>query len=552
MYTLNGQNEVYVGESLNAAARLKQHIAAGRSHLRVVRVLIDSTFNKSVCLDLESFLIRMFAGDGKFAVTNLNEGITNADYYNRHLYQETFDEIFNRLKDSGLFTRTIPQIENSDLFKLSPFKALTSDQAGAVNDILEGLFKDMETETSSVIAIKGEPGTGKTIVAIYLMKLLRDIQLRRDRGVIDSDSIFAEYFIEGYAELLAGLRLGLVVPQQSLRQSIRKVFSKTPGLDATMVLSPFEAALSTEQFDLLIVDETHRLSQRANQSSGVRNKQFQQINEKLFGEDNYDLTQLDWLQAVSRHLILLIDSEQTVRPSDLPTEQLGRVLDTARTEGRIYQLLSQMRVNAGDDYVAYIRRIFDTETAALPRLKNYEFILFDDFKRMKDHIERKNKQFGLSRLVAGYAWPWSSKKNRELFDIEIEGSRLRWNSTDKDWINSPNSKNEVGSIHTVQGYDLNYAGVIIGPELKFDKNLQRIVFDRSNYFDKKGKENNPRLGINYTDADLLQYVKNIYAVLMTRGMRGTFVYVCDPELRSFLQSRIPTTIQVDQDRSLRM
>lgn len=104
----------------------------------------------------------------------------------------------------------------------------------------------------------------------------------------------------------------------------------------------------------------------------------------------------------------------------------------------------------------------------------------------------------------------------------------------------------MGSIHTVQGYDLNYAGVIIGPDLRFDTDQQRIVFDRANYFDKKGKENNPRLGLEFDDEDLLEYVTNIYGVLLTRGIKGTYVYVCDPDLRRYLA---PYFTKVGQERS---
>jgi DUF2075 family protein len=110
-----------------------------------------------------------------------------------------------------------------------------------------------------------------------------------------------------------------------------------------------------------------------------------------------------------------------------------------------------------------------------------------------------------------------------------------WNQTATDWVNSKNSVNEVGSIHTVQGYDLNYAGVIIGSDISLDPSTGKIVFNRDNYFDAKGKENNPRLGISYSDEDLLHFVINIYKVLMTRGIKGTFVYVCDPLLRNSLR-----------------
>ena len=108
-----------------------------------------------------------------------------------------------------------------------------------------------------------------------------------------------------------------------------------------------------------------------------------------------------------------------------------------------------------------------------------------------------------------------------------------------DWVSSPRSPKEVGSIHTVQGYDLNYVGVIIGPDLRWDASTNQTSFDRASYFDTKGKENNPKLGQRYSDDDLLQYVRNIYAVLLTRGILGTYVYVSDRALREQLRKYFP-------------
>ncbi|HWU32334.1 MAG TPA: hypothetical protein VN108_05640, partial [Marmoricola sp.] len=194
---------VYVGESINAAARMRQHLESPeKTLLSELRVIVDPSFNKSVCLDLESYLIRMLAGDGGFRVMNRNDGITDADYFDRERYRRTFREVFDELKDQGVFTRTIPEIENSDLFKLSPFKALTDDQAIAVEDIVEGLFADLESGDSSTIVIQGDPGTGKTIVAIFLLKLLKDIEDSTDLEDLDSDSFFSEFFSEGYRVLL--------------------------------------------------------------------------------------------------------------------------------------------------------------------------------------------------------------------------------------------------------------------------------------------------------------------------------------------------------------
>ena len=97
----------------------------------------------------------------------------------------------------------------------------------------------------------------------------------------------------------------------------------------------------------------------------------------------------------------------------------------------------------------------------------------------------------------------------------------------------------MGSIHTTQGYDLNYAGVIIGPDLRYDPIRRRMRVNRDSYFDTKGKANNKMLGVSYDDDDLLGYIRNIYAVLLTRGIRGTYVYVCDRDLREHLRQFIP-------------
>jgi DUF2075 family protein len=272
---------------------------------------------------------------------------------------------------------------------------------------------------------------------------------------------------------------------------------------------------------------------------------FRLITEKLFGWDDTAKTQLDWIRAKSKHQIFLLDAAQSVRPADLPSELLGELVRAARITNRHYPLATQMRVQAGSDYVAYVRRILGPANTGVPQpvtredFDGYDFRMFDSVTEMREEIRRKDAEAGLSRMLAGYAWEWKTKNDKTAYDIEIDGLLLRWNSTQTDWIASPKSLEEVGSIHTVQGYDLNYAGVIIGPDLRYDADEGRLFVDRESYFDKKGKENNPVLGKTYTDDDLLRFVSNIYAVLLTRGIRGTYVYVCDPALRSYLQKFIP-------------
>lgn len=178
----------------------------------------------------------------------------------------------------------------------------------------------------------------------------------------------------------------------------------------------------------------------------------------------------------------------------------------------------------------------ETNRAQQPDLGDYDLRFFDDVGAMRAEIRSQDRRVRLARLVAGYAWDWVSNADPSAFDIELDGERMRWNKAKKDWINSPGALEEVGSIHTVQGYDLNYAGVIIGPDLRVDAISGEIVADRESYRDKKGKERTGSFKNGFSDADLTQFIRNIYGVLLTRGIRGTYVYVCDPALRERLRT----------------
>ena len=539
VYTLSAADRIYVGETHNVANRLYQHMASvDRKNLKMVRIVFNEQFNKSVCLDLESQLIRYLHADGNFQVLNRNYGITDADYYDRARYREGFNEVFDQLLEEGVLTRSIPDIINSNLFKFSPFKALNSEQAIAVDGVLHLFFDDLAGSRGRSIVVQGDPGTGKTIVAIYLMKLLLDIAKSEPDEMLDRDTMFANYFIPEFRELVKDFKIALVIPQQSLRKTIQTVFTKTPGLNKNMVLNPFEVGESVEPFDLLIVDEAHRLGRRSNQPSASLNAKFTAINTALFGSDRSDLTQLDWIRAQSRHQLYLIDSAQSIKPADVPKKVLDGLIEQASSEASFFHLASQMRVQGGNDYLEFVGRVMEGAQHSRMTFGDYDLRFFDDVHELRRAVLEKDHEVGLSRLVAGFAWPWASKNDPDAYDLEIDGLQLTWNRTATDWINSETSRDEVGSIHTVQGYDLNYAGVIIGSDLGYDEKSGQLVFHRENYHDKKGKENNPRLGIVYSDEDLLDYVKNIYRVLLTRGIRGTYVYVVDPALRRHLSEII--------------
>lgn len=286
-----------------------------------------------------------------------------------------------------------------------------------------------------------------------------------------------------------------------------------------MVLGPYDVV--KEKYDLLIVDEAHRLQRRVNLTNFPA---YDAVNQKLGLKKG---TQLDWIMKSSRHQILFYDKFQSIRPGDIRPEELNKY------KFEKYELESQMRVKGGRDYIMYIRNILDVAQKESIKFSDYELKLFENINEMKSAVEERDKREGLSRLLAGYAWEWKTNNDEYIdYDIEIEGVKLKWNSVTEDWVNSADAINEVGCIHTIQGYDLNYAGVIIGPEILYDEKNNQIVVDKDKYLDFNGRRaiSDPK--------ELEIYIKNIYKTLLTRGIYGTYVYVVDKALREYMRAFI--------------
>ena len=191
-----------------------------------------------------------------------------------------------------------------------------------------------------------------------------------------------------------------------------------------------------------------------------------------------------------------------------------------------------MRVLGGEDYIEYIQSILHMGQKEVKHFGNYDVCLFDDVDQMVNQIKEKDDEYGLCRVVAGYAWEWQSKSDKSAYDIKIQDYFYKWNSIQKDWVNSQKALEEVGCIHTIQGYDLNYVGVIIGDEIRLNNGVVEIKEDK--YHDKYGKQ-------TIKDPNVLKnFIMNIYKTLLTRGIRGTYVYMCDPELREYFKQYMPT------------
>jgi len=491
VYLIKNDKELYVGETTSLYKRSNQHYDnPERRKLDKMYVITDEEYNKSAALDIESSLIQYIAADGKFLLQNGNHGLQNHNYFDREKYQAKFETIWKELQSISLVKNELVQIKNSDLFKYSPYKALTDEQLIIANQILY----DIKIKAYSTFIIHGGPGTGKTILATYLVKSLKEIEWSKD------------------------LNVGLVLPMTSIRKTLKKVFKSIKNLSSKMVIGPSE---TSKKYDVLIVDEAHRLKQRKNI---VNFKSYDDTN-KLLGL-NKNATELDWVMKCSDVQILFYDENQSVRPSDVTPVSFSNL------SVKEFKLHSQLRIGTGDDgekYIKFIQDIFDLVAVNDDKFNNYDFKIYDDIHQMVSDIKNKNTEMDLCRMVSGYAWPWASKRDPSKHDIEIDGLKLKWNSVNHNWVYSENAINEVGCIHTVQGYDLNYAGVIIGPEISYDTEEKKFVIHPEKYMDSNGKR-----GVDNVK-ELERYIINIYKTLLTRGIKGTYVYIVDDGLREYFK-----------------
>ena len=287
VYQIYNNQQIYIGETTNLKNRMNQHPAnVEKSSLRhgSVKVVFDETFNKSAALDLESYLIQYFSGDGKFKVLNRNDGMCDRDYYDRANYRKTFEEIWNRLRELKIADKTISEINNSELFKFSPYKNLNFEQLDVVTEIVQNIDEAICDDKKSLSIIDGDAGTGKTIVIMYLAKLLADLQsFDNQNDDIDDESNFNIFFeLEHINQNFKNKSIALVIPQPSLCGRIRKIFDKIDLGDANIrIFSPIQFGKCDDNFDITLVDEAHLLKVGV---TGTLGKQVHEIDQKIFGD----------------------------------------------------------------------------------------------------------------------------------------------------------------------------------------------------------------------------------------------------------------------------
>ena len=527
----------YVGESTNAIARMNNHLShPEKKNLNWVYIISDESFNKSAALDIESNLIQYMTAAGDFKLLNGNGGISSHNYYQKSEYFKIFKKIWSKLSFENIRMRDLLELQNSDLYKYSPYKSLSPDQ---YNSILE-IFKDYSSNGIKKIFVNGSAGTGKTILAIYLIKLISTLSQYElhDLDIEDEALLFElDAFKKNNPDKLI---IGLVVPMTSLRNTLKQVFKSVHGLSSNMVIGPTDVV--KKKYDFLIVDEAHRLTRR---KSIMGYGAFDNVNkrlglyhtEKIDGKDVQSAekngNQLDWIINSSKYQLFFYDSEQSIKPADVRKESFDKI--KGQNDASQITLFSQMRSEGKNDYITFVDNLLkeklDNNTTIFNN-PNYELALFDDLSLMMERLQKMENEYGLCRSMSGYSWPWVSKTDTNLPDAIIDGVKMFWNRQSIDWINSTTDVTEMGCIHTVQGYDLNYSGVIFGKEITYDKNSKKIKVIKNNYHDIKGKQ-----ALENED-ELLKYIVKIYKTMMYRGIKGTYIYVCDRDLREYFEKHI--------------
>lgn len=538
VYLIHNDKELYIGETQNAYKRFEQHLNNPvRKKLKKIDIIFDDEFNKSAILDIEQSLIQLCNADGKFNIQNLNGGQSEKhNYYQREKYINKIEAIWDELTRLGMTNMSIEDIKNTDLFKYSPYNTLTNEQNEVCKLVIYDIIDKLSQNKSGVSIINGVAGTGKTIVLINIIfKLINakkfEIDLSEEDSLTENNQLIHDLreFLDKYNK---ELKIGYVVPMKSIRQTLRAVFRNTKnGLKANMVIGPFD--VFKDEYDILFVDEAHRLCQYKNISF---RGDFAKCAEKL-GQKPDDVTQLDMVLANSKYTVLVYDKNQTVKGSDITGEQFNRSLKDRDTS--TFNLTSQMRCVGGNLYIDYLTNIFECKQDEKLELENYDFKLFTNVNDMVLKIKELDKKYGLCRNAAGYSWEWISKKcktyseviSNGLEDIKIGDYKYVWNMNNKEFIISENAINEIGCIHTLQGYDLNYVGVILGKEIDYDKANNRLVINLDKFYDKYVKQQS-----DYET--VYNYIINSYKVIMSRGIKGCFVYACNKNMQEYLEKFI--------------
>lgn len=380
---------------------------------------------------------------------------------------------------------------------------LIDDQKIAYETVVAEVVEASEG-AKRVIIIDGGPGTGKSVVAVNLL------------AALTAKRLMAKYVTKN--------RAPRAVFEQTLSGSYRR--SQIASLFAgsgEFIDTP------ADTFDALIVDEAHRLNEKSGLYANLGHNQIEEI------------------ISAARCAVFFIDEDQRVTWKDIG--RTSEIEAWARKSGAAVthlKLASQFRCSGSDGYLAWLDQVLGIRGTANPILDAHEFDfrVLDSPNEVRRLIEEKNRANNRARMVAGYCWDWRSKKQPDAFDVVIPEQEfaMQWNLAQDGglWITAEHSVHQIGCIHTCQGLEVDCIGVIVGPDLVVrggevvTRPEKRSRHDQSIKGYRKALREQP--GAARIKADAI--IKNTYRTLMTRGMKGCYVYCVDPETADYFRSRI--------------
>lgn len=394
------------------------------------------------------------------------------------------------------------------MLESNPEFNLIDDQKVIFERIMELSRRCEKDGKKRTLIATGGPGTGKTVIAINLLARLTQ------------EGVFAQYCSKNsaprtvYARKLKGHRT---------KSSIDNMFKGS----GAYVDAPENAV------GVVLADEAHRL----NEKSGLYS--------------NLGINQVHEIIRAARLSVFFIDESQRVTVNDIGS--VSAIKQWAAIDGsevHMEALTSQFRCNGSDGYLAWLDDVLDIHETANYNLDgiNYEFIVFDTPQEMRQKVLKRNEGSNRSRILAGYCWNWpkAGRADTNVHEIEIGNFGISWNLDGGEaFAISESSVNEAGCIHTTQGLEFEYVGVIIGDDLRYEENhlvtdfTKRAKTDQSIRGLKKMSKENPEQAQKLAD----EIIKNTYRTLMTRGMKGCYVYATDEGLREYLKERAQSSYQ---------
>lgn len=522
---------VYVGETNNIAKRTAQHLHDDPKSREDWRELSESKtakmyvvghqhFNKSMTLDIENQLMLYLSSVENVKALYNRRSNDQDEYYPVNEVQDIFTQIWTQLhqKNSELFP-AMDVLKDLAIFKASPFHKLTHEQLEAKNLIMERVNSSLDNdEEGQLIMVTGEAGAGKTVLLSNLF-----------------------YDLVGYKKYGHPLNVHIMVNHNEQVKVYRKI-SKKLGINVNLVGKPTSFINKGEKADVILVDEAHLLWTQGKQSYRGTN-------------------QLEDLRKLGKVVVIIFDQHQVLRSQQIvEAAQLQRMVGEALKSDNLIELKNQLRIDANESTIQWVCDLVDHQKVGkLQPDSKYEIKVFDSPKDLENAIQIKNRSDldshyanGISRLVATFDWTFSTGSKPSdgslTWDVKIGDWRMPWNNQLKtkqkrsvsyrnlSWAERSETINEVGSTYTIQGFDLNYAGVIIGPSVKYRDGM--IVFDPKAHANKDANQKRTlQSGEKRSFAEKL--IRNELNVLLTRGVHGLYIYAVDPELREALKKAMP-------------